>query len=153
LLTSVLAVAQEKPAVEVVAQVGHSGSVDSVAISPDGRLALSGSRDVTLKLWNLATGKLLRTFEANSDAVMSVAFSPDGRTVLSGSYDGKLKLWDATAGKVARTFEGQFRRRSNARPTNSRPAPRRMIRRTRRTCSTSSARRSKRTGTTWSRRS
>ena len=68
--------------------------------------AALGSDDKTLKLWDAATGKLLRTFEGHSSAVCSVALSPDGRTVLSGSDDKTLKLWDAATGKLLRTFEG-----------------------------------------------
>jgi WD40 repeat protein len=72
----------------------HLGSVYSVAFAPDGHTALSGAQDKTLKLWDVATGKLLRPFEGHSDFVYSVAFAPDGRTVLSGSWDRTLKLWD-----------------------------------------------------------
>src|SRR5262249_51857729 len=75
---------------------GHNSYVSSVAFSPDGRTALSGSNDKTLKLWEVATGIELRTFTGHSASVTSVAFSPDGRTALSGSggNDGTLKLWD-----------------------------------------------------------
>jgi WD40 repeat protein len=52
--------------------------------------------DQTLKLWDVATGKELRTFTGHSKQVLSVAFSPDGRTALSSSYDATLKLWDLT---------------------------------------------------------
>ncbi|MEJ2118417.1 MAG: WD40 repeat domain-containing protein [Alphaproteobacteria bacterium] len=103
---------------------GHSNSVNSVAFSPDGRTALSGSKDNTLKLWDVASGKELRTFTGHSNPVHSVAFSPDGRTALSGSKDNtsrtyyddltvptssedcKLKLWDVASGREIRTFEG-----------------------------------------------
>jgi WD40 repeat protein len=91
--------------VEVVAQIGHSGSVYSVAFSPDGHTVLSGSGDNTLKAWNTATGALLRIFEGHSDYVWSVAFSPDGTRVLSGSSDKTLKLWDVATGQLVRTFE------------------------------------------------
>jgi WD40 repeat protein len=100
-----IAMAQDRVKVEVVPQVGNSSWVHSVAFSPDGRTALSGSADHTLKLWDVATGKLVRTLEGHSDEVTSVAFSPDGRTVLSGSWDHTLKLWDAATGKLVRTFE------------------------------------------------
>ena len=73
----------------------HSNSVSSVAFSPDGRTALSGG-DKTLKLWEVATGKELRTFIGHLNIVDAVAFSPDGRTALSGSWDNTLKLWDLT---------------------------------------------------------
>ena len=71
---------------------------------------LSGSEDKTVKLWDAATGALLRTFEGHSDWVISVAFSPDGTRVLSGSVDDTLKLWDAATGELLRTFEGHARR-------------------------------------------
>ncbi len=85
---------------------GHSRGVTSVAIAPDGRTALSGSEDKTLKLWDLATGVELRTYTGHSDAVNSVAIAPDGRTALSGSEDKTLKLWDLAGGKELRTFTG-----------------------------------------------
>jgi WD40 repeat protein len=78
----------------------------SVAFSPDGRQALSDSLDDTLKLWDLASGRVIRTFSGHSSIVMSVAFSPDGRQVLSGSGDRTLTLWDVASGKVIRTFLG-----------------------------------------------
>jgi hypothetical protein len=76
---------------------GHTFSVRSVAFSPDGQTALSGSYDRTLILWDLATGEVLRTFEGHRGYVVSVAFSPDGQTALSGSYDTTLILWRVLA--------------------------------------------------------
>ena len=73
---------------------GHSDYVTSVAISPDGRYALSGSADKTLKFWDIATGQEIQSFKGHADGVMSVAISPDGRYALSGSDDETLKLWD-----------------------------------------------------------
>ena len=70
----------------------------SAAIARDGRTALSGSSDATLKLWNLASGQELRTFRGYTNfeynVVYAVAFAPDGRTALSGNTDKTLKLWD-----------------------------------------------------------
>jgi hypothetical protein len=85
---------------------GHSDWVTSVAFAPDGRTALSGSRDRTLKLWDVATGQEIRTFTRHYDAVYSVAFAPEGRTALSGSQDKTLKLWDVATGQEIRTFIG-----------------------------------------------
>ncbi|MGO9172414.1 MAG: eIF2A-related protein [Rhodomicrobium sp.] len=98
--------AQANVPVEVVPQVAHSGVVNSVAFSPDGKRVLSGGQDQTLKLWDAATGMLIRTFRDNY--VTSVAFSPDrdGKWVLSGSTDQTLKLWDAPTGKLIRKFSG-----------------------------------------------
>ncbi|MDP2430911.1 MAG: caspase family protein [Pseudomonadota bacterium] len=81
-------------------------SVESVAFSLDGRMMASGRNDKTLKLWDVATGKELRTFIGHSGSVFSVVFSPDGKTVLSGSSDKTLRLWDVATGRELRTFLG-----------------------------------------------
>ena len=85
---------------------GHSGTVWSVAIAPDGRTALSGSKDKTLKLWDLATEKSCAPSPGTPVPCGSVAIAPDGRTALSGSEDKTLKLWDLASGKELRTFTG-----------------------------------------------
>jgi WD40 repeat protein len=85
---------------------GHTGCVDSAAFSPDGRFALSGSFDNTLRLWKVATGQCLRTFEGHGERVNSVAYSRDGRFAISGSKDKTLRLWDVASGKCLRIFEG-----------------------------------------------
>src|SRR5208337_3430620 len=83
-----------------------SRSFTSVAFSPDGRLALSGSMDKTLKLWNLTTAAEVRSFSGHTGPVWTVAFSPDGRKALSGSSDNTVKLWDVTTGAELRSFSG-----------------------------------------------
>jgi len=85
---------------------GHTGGVNSVAISPDGRFVLSGSWDETLRLWDLATGQCLRTLKGHTERVNSVAISPDGRFALSGSHDNTLRLWDLETGQCLRTLKG-----------------------------------------------
>jgi WD40 repeat protein len=99
------AAAQDKLKVEVVPQLAHAGrgTIFSVAFSPDGRAVLSGG-GASLKLWDVTTGQLVRTFEGHY--VFSVAFSPGGRSVLSGGADKTLKLWDLATGQLIRAFEG-----------------------------------------------
>lgn len=87
---------------------GHLDAVLSVAISPDGKIVASGSRDRTIKLWNLHTGELLTTLTGHSSPVLAIDFSPDGQTLASASnmefQDGNIKLWDLSTGKVRQTL-------------------------------------------------
>jgi WD40 repeat protein len=82
----------------------------AVALSPDGRLALSASTSRELDLWDTATGDLVRTLKGHTEWVGTLAFSPDGRTALSGDGDGLLKLWDIAAGKELKTLRGHVGR-------------------------------------------
>ena len=90
----------------VFVQIGHVGNVLCVAVSPDGRLGLSGGRDATVKLWEMSSGREIRTLVGHFAAVNSVAFSPDGKFVLSGSSDTTLRLWDLALGHTVRMFTG-----------------------------------------------
>jgi len=73
--------------------VGHSRYVMAVAVTQDG-WAVSGSADGTLKVWDLATGRLVRTLAAHEESVRDVAVTPDGRRAISASFDATLKVWD-----------------------------------------------------------
>jgi WD40 repeat protein/CHAT domain-containing protein/tetratricopeptide (TPR) repeat protein len=99
--------AQQELNTEIVLNLPHF-LTQTLAVSRDGRAALTGGGDKTVKLWDVATGRLLRTFEGESGRLNAVAFSPDGRTALSASDDATLKLWDVATGHVLRSFEADF---------------------------------------------
>jgi len=78
---------------------GHKGWVQSVAVSPDGKWAASGSTDKTVKIWDLETGECRATLKGHTDEVKSVAITPDGGRILSGSNDNTIRVWEPKEGK------------------------------------------------------
>ncbi|MEP0856596.1 serine/threonine protein kinase [Trichocoleus sp. DQ-U1] len=85
---------------------GHSKSVASVTISPNGEMLASGSLDNTIKLWNLNTGQEISTLKAHSKSVGAVAISPDGQILASGSWDNTIRLWNLKKADKVRTLIG-----------------------------------------------
>jgi WD40 repeat protein len=77
---------------------GHAGGVTAVAVTPDGRHAVSGSYDHTVRVWDLSSGAPLHTLEGHADAVWAVAVTPDGRHAVSGSRDRTVRVWDLSTG-------------------------------------------------------
>ena len=91
---------------EVVFNVGHSASIESIAYSPDGAYIASGSEDNTIKLWEVETGRLLRTLRGHNRDVNSICYSPDGKYIASGSNDNRIKLWEVKTGECVKTLGG-----------------------------------------------
>ncbi|CAN2046761.1 exported hypothetical protein [Candidatus Magnetomoraceae bacterium gMMP-1] len=89
-----------------VIQKENSFTVVSVAIDPTGRYIVSGSGDKTVKLWNLNTGRLIKTLTGHSSYVWSAAIDPTGRYIVSGSWGNTLKLWNLNTGKLIKTLNG-----------------------------------------------
>jgi len=87
---------------------GHErgdGHVAAVALTADGRLALTGGSDGAARLWDLPSGRCLRTLEGHLGELESVALTPDGRLALTGGSDGAARLWDLPSGRCLRTLE------------------------------------------------
>ncbi|KAN0071270.1 WD40-repeat-containing domain protein [Elaphomyces granulatus] len=80
--------------------------VMSVAFSPDSKKVVSGSRDSTVRVWDITTGQADQTLTGHSAEATSVAFSPDGKKVVSGSYDWTVRVWDITTGQADQTLTG-----------------------------------------------
>ncbi len=96
---------------------GHSGLVNAVAIASTppipplgkgglGGVLASGSKDGSIRLWNLATGQAIRTIVGKNLAVLSLAFTPDGKSLAAGNSNGTVGLWNAGNGQLIRRLSG-----------------------------------------------
>jgi WD40 repeat protein len=85
---------------------GHRGSVLAVAFASHGKTLVSGSRDHTIKLWDVASASLKRTLTNHAADVYTVTFSHNGKLMASGSKDTSIILWDATRFEPIRTLRG-----------------------------------------------
>jgi WD40 repeat protein/serine/threonine protein kinase len=89
---------------------GHKLEAHCIAFSPDSKMLASGSRDNTIKVWNVESGIEVKTLTpghvTSSSGIYSVAFSPDSRTLASASADAPLTLWDVSRGVVYATLKG-----------------------------------------------
>ena len=85
---------------------GHTNSVEAVAVTPDGKHAISGSGDKTLRVWEIESGEEMQTLEGHTDWVYAVAVTPDGKYTISGSYDNILRVWDIKTGQTIASFSG-----------------------------------------------
>ena len=84
---------------ELVVQSGHKGKILTMAFSPDGKMLASAGDDDGIKLWDVETGKELRTFYGHKQTVNCIAFSPDGKKIASASNDFTVKIWDVMTGR------------------------------------------------------
>ncbi|KAJ7659504.1 WD40-repeat-containing domain protein [Mycena rosella] len=85
---------------------GNSSPQWSIATSPDGCLAASGSQDGRIQIYNIKSGQARHSFAAHQQGINSLAFSGDGQQLVSGSYDLKLKIWSTVDGALKRELDG-----------------------------------------------
>ncbi|CDF32724.1 WD40-repeat containing protein [Chondrus crispus] len=86
--------------------MGHTGHVLSVAISGDGKRAISGSSDKSVRVWDVETGAQVGdALVGHTGYVFSVAISVDGRRVVSASDDKSVRVWDVERGITLDTIE------------------------------------------------
>ena len=85
---------------------GHTSWVHAVALTPDGRYAISGSGDAILRMWDLEGNQPPRCFTGHKGPIKSVAITPDGRRVVSASSDQTLRVWELQSGRSLRVLRG-----------------------------------------------
>ena len=94
----------------LIVQTGHSDEVVLVALSRDGRLALTAgdtvsTKDYSICLWEVATGREIRRLTGHTGHLRSLAFSRDGRFAASASQDKTARLWNLETGEEVRRMD------------------------------------------------
>jgi WD40 repeat protein len=84
----------------------HPQMITCVAYSPDGKLLATGSRDNTVKIWDLANGHELLTYTGHMDFLRAIVFSPDSKKIASGGGDKDIRVWDPRTGKDHVVLQG-----------------------------------------------
>ncbi|HUT60353.1 MAG TPA: WD40 repeat domain-containing protein, partial [Phycisphaerae bacterium] len=84
----------------------HGDAVHALALSPDGQLLASASMDKTIRLWDVAGRRVVRTLSGHDRDVNDLAFSPDGRLLASASSDQTVRLWEVQTGRLASSMRG-----------------------------------------------
>lgn len=93
---------------QLVAEIrnAHSDTVFALAFSPDGKYLASGAADKFVKVFEVPSGKLVKSFEGHTHHVMGVGWTPDGKRLVSGSADNIVKAWDFDKGEKIRDMPG-----------------------------------------------
>lgn len=84
------------------------GYIFAIAVSPDGKLLATSDSHSQIRLWRLADGQQLLSWDGQCPGwTRALAFSPDGKTLISGSDDKAVKLWDVSTGECRQTLDAQ----------------------------------------------
>ncbi len=78
---------------------GHTGDVNAVSWSPDGKKVATASKDNTAIVWDAVSGTKLYTLAGHTDEVNSIQWSPNGTKIVTGSFDRRFIIWDSESGK------------------------------------------------------
>ena len=83
------------------------GPLKAIVFSPDGKsVATASFFERGIRLWDVRSGKLLRSFAGHRLGTNSIAFSPDGSSLATGGSDGLLRLWNVASGELKTTMDG-----------------------------------------------
>src|SRR5262245_24970718 len=100
--------------IQLGSHITHGNRGGALAISPDGVLLATGGEDIfmrgddiSIQLWDVASGRPLRRMTGNTSGVTNMVFSADGKRLVSTARDGSLHIWDVTTGKSLHQLQDQ----------------------------------------------
>ncbi len=82
---------------------GHTGVVEAVAFSPDGRVVATAADDLSARLWRHDGSSRVLEHDAS---VATVDFFADGRRLVTGAADGTVRIWDTASGTLRAVMHG-----------------------------------------------
>ncbi len=82
----------------------HSDRLMTAAVSPDGKLFATASKDKKICVWEISSGNLISTLTGHDGIISGMSFSPDGKFLISGGYDKTIRTWDFTNGTQLSIF-------------------------------------------------
>ncbi|MCL2925057.1 MAG: serine/threonine protein kinase [Trichodesmium sp. MAG_R04] len=83
----------------------YLAAVGTVVFSPDGKMLVAGSRETTVKILEIPTGRVINTFPADDSPIWSVAFNKNATQLVAGTYDWRVIIWNFATGEPFRIFE------------------------------------------------
>ncbi len=95
----------DAPSPEVVVPLGHADRVTQVALSPDGKLAITASWDASLIVWDVTAGAVLRRLTGHLGHVNALAISSDGSKIVSGGDDNQIIVWETATGRILQQWK------------------------------------------------
>lgn len=87
---------------------GHTETVNDVAVTPDGKRAISCSDDNNCVIWDLTTGQVIGTLRGSNKEILSVTVTPDGRRAISREKDLTSRIWDLRNGQIIRSIPNVY---------------------------------------------
>ncbi|HEX9105297.1 MAG TPA: WD40 repeat domain-containing protein, partial [Polyangia bacterium] len=84
----------------------HDDRVRSVRFDRDGKRLVSAGADTTVRVWDVASRRMLTLLRGASEELLQASFSPDGARVVAASHDGTARVWDLASGQLQLTLTG-----------------------------------------------
>jgi WD40 repeat protein len=90
---------------------GHDQTIESIAVTKDGKTVVTGSEDQTIVVWDVAAAKPSQTLKGHTGPVIAVAVTADGKKVASTSRDRTIKIWDVATAKDVATLKVEIEKK------------------------------------------